>query len=196
MLIWLLRHGMTACTSEGRYQGRLDTSLSTTGRRALKQADFSPPLVYVSARRRTAETAAILFPDARQVIVPGLEEMDFGAFEGKNFQDLASDVRYREWVERDCLDACPGGECRADFIRRCCNAFAQLLEESRAKSTQKLVIVAHGGTQMAILSRWAVPARDYFQWGTPPGAGYLLDDSGWPKQLTVLHTVHFNGGNP
>ena len=57
MKVWLLRHGMTACNAEGRYQGRLDVPLSPEGAKALRAADFAPETVYVSAAACHADSA-------------------------------------------------------------------------------------------------------------------------------------------
>ena len=52
-----------------------------------------------------------------------------------------------------------------------------------------LVIVAHGGTQMAALERWGEPAREYWQWQCPCGCGWELEYDG--ERLRVLREVRF-----
>ena len=42
MRVYLLRHGATEATAEGRYSGRLDTPLSPAGRQALHREAVSP----------------------------------------------------------------------------------------------------------------------------------------------------------
>ncbi len=42
MLIYLLRHGLTAYNAEKRYQGQRDIPLSAAGRAVLRRADFRP----------------------------------------------------------------------------------------------------------------------------------------------------------
>ena len=37
---------------------------------------------------RARQTARILFPEAEQIVVPGLREMDFGTFEGRNYVEM------------------------------------------------------------------------------------------------------------
>ena len=118
MNIWLIRHGMTVPGEEGRYQGFLDESLSEKGRNALVRAPFSPSHVYVSPAKRARETASILFPDAEQICIEGLWEMNFGVFEGRTWKEMENDRQYREWVDGMCLDPCPGGESRAEFVRQ------------------------------------------------------------------------------
>ena len=94
MRVYLLRHGATEATAEGRYSGRLDTPLSPAGRQALHRAAFSPQYVYVSPLRRAVETAALWFPEAKQIPVPELREMDFGLFEGRTWQELSDNAAY------------------------------------------------------------------------------------------------------
>lgn len=85
MKVWLLRHGRTAYNGGRRYQGRTDVPLSPEGAAELVRAEIMPPVVYVSPLCRTGQTAARMFPAAKQVVVKNLAEMDFGAFEGRNY---------------------------------------------------------------------------------------------------------------
>lgn len=187
MLVYLIRHGKTAWNLEGRYQGKSDVPLCEEGKRALAPAEFSPERVYVSPMKRAKETAQILFPGAQLIPVPGLEEMDFGVFEGKSFRDLADDPAYRAWVEGNCAAPCPGGEGRESFSQRVCAAFERLMERER----EQLVLVAHGGTQMAILEQYGRPQRDYFDWQSPNGGGFLLKAEDWEsaRELTLLREI-------
>lgn len=182
MRIELIRHGETAYQAEGRYQGRTDVPLSESGRGALRPAARAVDTVYVTPLRRTAETAALLFPQAAQIAVDALREMDFGAFEGRNYREMAQDPAYRAWVEGGCLGRCPGGEGKADFCGRICPAFAALVDEALDQGAAELVIVAHGGTQMAVMERFAEPRRSYFDWHLKSGQGYVLDTSLWPSR--------------
>lgn len=171
MLIYLLRHGATLWNPERRYQGLTDLPLSQRGRSVLRPAEFSPKRVYISPLCRAVQTAAILFPGAEQIPVPGLCEMDFGAFEGRTANEMEQDPDYLAWVEGGCTGRCPGGESLAEFSGRVWAAFTKLLEVR----TERLVIVAHGGVQMAILDRYARPHRDYFDWHAPCGGGFVLE---------------------
>ncbi len=179
MQIALIRHGETAYNQEFRYLGRTDLPLSPEGRAKLGQAPFAANRVYTSPLVRTKETAAILFPGAELVPVEGLEEMDFGAFEGKNYKEMEHDPAYRAWVDGGCLGPCPGGEDKASFCRRVCGAFEGLL----GAGGDPLVIVAHGGTLMAIMERYAQPPKGYFDWHCPPGCGFLLEDFQFIRSL-------------
>lgn len=187
MTVYLLRHGATACNREGRYQGRLDGPLSPEGAAALKKAEFDVDAVYVSPMLRARQTAAALFPGAALIPVPGLEEMDFGAFEGRRASEMEHDAAYRAWVAGGCLGPTPGGEDRASFSGRVCRAFAGLVDAALASGRKRLVIVAHGGVQMAVMERFALPRRDYYQWCGPLAGGWVLEaDAGaWASGRTL-----------
>lgn len=127
----------------------------------------SPEVVYVSPLKRAGETASILFPGAAQVVITGLSEMNFGKFEGRNFREMENDPEYRSWVDSMCLGKCPGGESREEFCIRTCEAFLEVLRRTVCKEPEpacgteaegpRVVIVAHGGTQMAVLNRFYCP---------------------------------------
>ena len=151
MQIFLIRHGLTELGEQKRYQGSLDTPLSENGRKQLQPAGFVPELLAVSPLLRARETARVLFPNSRQTVIPGLQEMNFGAFEGRAWWEMEDDPRYRTWVDGGCLDRCPGGEDREEFSLRVCSSFTALLEDALAAELENMAIVAHGGTQMAIL---------------------------------------------
>ena len=187
MKVWLLRHGATVYNDEHRYQGWGDIPLSAQGLANLRRAEIAPPVVYVSPLRRAKQTAAVLFPEAKLVEVPGLQEMDFGAFEGRNYQEMADDPAYRAWVEGGCTGQTPGGESRAAFSNRVCGAFAALVDTALDAEESQLVILAHGGTQMAVLERYALPRRDYFDWCGPLAGGFILetDASAWKETRTL-----------
>ena len=190
MRIWLIRHGLTALGEEKRYQGSTDTPLSDAGRHAL-QPDDRFARVYCSPLLRAVETARILFPSAEKRMVPDLREMDFGAFEGRGWWEMEHDPAYRAWVAGGCAGKCPGGEDREGFTARVQAAFSSLVEQERCAGASELVIVAHGGTQMAALSRWGMPQKDYFAWQTPCACGWLLEDTNWPERFNVIKEVSF-----
>ena len=188
MKIYLIRHGETALQAEKRYQGVTDAPLSGAGRAKLRRAEIRPDRVYVTPLRRTRETAAILFPEAEQVLVPDLREMDFGAFEGRNALEMAHDPAYRCWVEGMCLGRCPGGESKSEYSDRVCAAFCELM----GRGEETVVIVAHGGTQMAVLERFCDGAKNYWEWQLPCGQGYLMEVES--HRLRVLELLDFTGG--
>ena len=188
MLIYLLRHGQTEYNAQKRYQGQRDIPLSPEGAAQLRRADFDPDVVYVSTLQRTSQTARILFPEAKLVPVDGLKEMCFGSFEGRNYIEMEHDPDYLAWVAANCESPCPDGETKASFSERICRAFSALVDKALADGKELLVILAHGGTQMAALERYALPHKDYYEWCGPNAGGFVLDAADWADKR-VLHLV-------
>ena len=191
MQILLIRHGKTIQGERNQYQGALDTSLSENGRAALKKADQIPERVYVSPLKRAKETAEILFPEAEQQVVEELAEMNFGEFEGRSWKEMESDEAYRAWVDGLCEGQCPGGEDRAGFSQRVCRAFRELTDQALQDGLEQIAVVAHGGTQMAVLEKWAGSDRQYWEWQTACGCGWILDTARWPAGLDVSGQIGY-----
>lgn len=199
MNIWILRHGKTAWNREHRYQGRRsDVPLSPEGGAELTAADWAPPAVYVSPLCRTRQTAERIFPGVRQIPIPDLAEMDFGGFEGRNYVEMEHDPAYRTWVEGGCTGRCPNGEDRAGFCERVCRAFSRPVEEAAGRGDPALALVVHGGVQMAVMERFALPERGYFDWQAPCGGGYVLEweEDLWRerRKLRLLREVRYTKG--
>ena len=130
----------------------------------------------------------MLFPNAKLVPVDGLKEMCFGSFEGRNYVEMEHDPDYLAWVAANCESPCPDGERKAEFTARICKAFTALVDKALADGEDTLVILAHGGTQMAALSTYALPRRNYYDWCGPNAGGYVLDARDWQTRH-VLHLV-------
>lgn len=177
MELILIRHGQTPGNEERRYVGVLDQPLSDSGRAQARASGAHGDVgrVYVSTLRRTHETAALMFPNAEQVVVEGIQEMDFGAFAGRSADEMADDPEYRAWVEGECLAPCPGGESRDQLTDRVCASLERLLREAQARGEEQLVMVAHGGTMMAFLDRYGNdPAKKYWEWLVGNCEGYRI----------------------
>ncbi len=188
MDVYLIRHGETVYNKLKKYQGQQEIPLSPEGRTALRPAGFTPKKVYVSPLGRAKETAEILFPGVEQVEVPGIMEMCFGRFEGQSYQDMEHDPVYLDWISRDAKGRCPGGESKSEFTARVVKAMEQLVELGLQTPEEPLVIVAHGGTQMAAMEAMGRPKEDYYRWCAPNGCGYRLhvDPAGWAAGEHIL----------
>ena len=173
MRVRLIRHGMTAGNAAHRYVGRSDEPLCPEGREAAERHEKDPALdhVFVSPLLRARETAAILFPNAKQIVVENLKEMDFGAFEGRTADEMEHDPVYRAWVDDLCRGACPGGESQAEFHARVSDAFLSVMQTARGDAT----FVVHGGVIMSLLFRLAEPKKDFYEWYVPNLSGYEAD---------------------
>lgn len=186
MRVELIRHGETPWMYQKKYQGRSDIPLSEEGIRRLAPAPFHPETVYVSGMIRAGQTARALFPDAEQVVIPGFSEMDFGDFEGRSADEMADDPAYRAWVDGWCMGRCPGGESTDEFCDRVCAAFSALMDRLTAEAEPKdCIIVAHGGTAMAVMDRFADVKRSFHEWHLKSGCGYVLEGKCWKPHRTL-----------
>ena len=193
-ITWI-RHGMTRANEEHRYLGKTDEPLSEKGIRFLqekKKKSFfnAPEFLYASPMKRCVQTAGILFR-RKPVLIPEWKEMDFGQFEGKNYEELKDNPDYQKWIDSNGTLPFPGGEPREQFIRRSMEGFDWMMSDILIKSekntriqngteTQDLknnceteipvVAVVHGGTIMAVLS--SLTGGEYFDFQVKNGEGY------------------------
>ena len=161
--ISLIRHGMTPGNEEHRYIGTTDEPLSKKGREqllALREKGVYPAAACVAASplKRCRQTVELLYPGQASCVVDQFREMDFGAFEGHNYEELKADARYQAWIDSNGTLPFPQGESREQFQRRCVEGFCKLLKEmwTRERSLSSLALVVHGGTIMALLYAFAI----------------------------------------
>ena len=158
--LWLVRHGATEWSRNGRHTGTTDLPLLPDGeddaralRERLSDADFSLVLTSPLQRaRRTAELAG--FPDAE--IDPDLIEWDYGDYEGITTAEIRETVPgWTVWTHPT-----PGGETLEQVGAR----LDRLIARVRAAQGHVL-LVSHGHSLRALAARWL---------GLPPADGRLL----------------------
>lgn len=180
---WLLiRHGQTQGNLEHRYIGcRTDEPLCPEGIAALQGKSYPPAAkVYVSPLMRCLETASLLYPGVPTEIVEDFRECDFGDWENKNYAELNGSADYQAWIDSEGEIPFLGGESRAEFAARCVRAFDELLTRNLQEDC---AIIAHGGTIMAIMERYAKPKGNYYDFQARNGNGYILSED---SRYTVL----------
>ena len=176
MNITMVRHGVTEGNAQRRYVGATDMPLSEEGVRLAQAArrDEAVRHIYVTPLQRTQQTAAILYPNAAQTIVPDLREMDFGIFEGRTYDELENDADFQAWNADYGMQPCPGGEGRLGFSQRASAALTQVIIESAARGDREIHILAHGGTLMSLMAVHALPKKPYYEWWVENLTGYRV----------------------
>lgn len=179
MDLYLIRHGKTQGNLEGRYIGVTDEPLCAEGKKALmllREEEKFPAVqcVYCSPLKRCTESAAILFPKTPAQTIENLRECDFGEFENKNYQELSGHLAYQKWIDSNGTLPFPAGEDQRDFRNRCAKAFTDIVEDLLLCGMDSAAIVAHGGTIMSILERYARPAKPFYDWQVKNGGGYHI----------------------
>jgi ribonuclease H / adenosylcobalamin/alpha-ribazole phosphatase len=149
----LVRHGVTEHTAAKRFSGGLASSnpgLSDEGRAQIRTtADWLSPLasavdaVVASPVRRTMESAEILAEAFGHEIAvePGFAEMEFGAWDGLTFEEVAEQDKagLEAWIGS--LDTAPeGGESFRSVQERVMATLDKVLAEHPGRT---LVVVSH-----------------------------------------------------
>lgn len=180
----LIRHGKTPSNQEHRYLGVTEEALSEEGRKQLeilteKGILRKPWLLFISPMLRCQESAGILFPGIKAYPIEEWREMNFGAYEGKNYEDLKNDAYYQKWIDSNGTLPFPEGESQQEYIKRCqrgLHAATKIIEEKIAEKQmtesqpRNVTAVVHGGTIMALLHILA--GGNYFDYQVKNGGGY------------------------
>ena len=180
----LIRHGKTPSNREHRYLGVTEEALSGEGRKQLEilaEKDIlkKPWLLFISPMLRCQESAGILFPGRKAYPIEEWREMNFGAYEGKNYEDLKNDSYYQKWIDSNGTLPFPEGESQQEYIKRCHRGLLtatkiiqkEIAENQMAESQPRnITAVVHGGTIMALLHILA--GGNYFDYQVKNGGGY------------------------
>lgn len=149
--IWLVRHGETEWSRDGRHTGRTDIPLTDTGRDqarmlAPRLAGHRFALVLTSPRSRASETARIAgFTDV--LVDNDLSEWDYGAFEGRTTAEIhADDPDWSIWT-----GPWPGGETADQVEARADRVIARCLDPA---VNGDVLLFAHGHFLRVMGARW------------------------------------------
>lgn len=180
----LIRHGKTPSNREHRYLGVTEEALSGEGRKQLEilaEKDIlkKPWLLFISPMLRCQESAGILFPGRKAYPIEEWREMNFGTYEGKNYEDLKNDSYYQKWIDSNGTLPFPEGESQQEYIKRCHRgllAATKIIQKEIAENQmtesqpRNITAVVHGGTIMALLHILA--GGNYFDYQVKNGGGY------------------------
>lgn len=186
--LYLIRHGITQGNLEGRYIGSTDLPLCPEGEAQLRQlleARDYPQVkkVYTSPMQRCLDTAEILYPDQLIQTVPQLREYDFGVLDGKSVEEAASMPAFRQWSDSAMKAPPQGGERTEDFLARCEEGLALVVEDMMRHRITEAALILHGGVMMNLLATHAYPKREPVRWKTGPGEGFtaLINPQLWHR---------------
>ena len=203
--LWLIRHGETTWSAEGRHTGRTDLPLTVNGRRqaaalgkALAGTKFAA--VRCSPLLRAKETCEIAGFGGVAVVDEGLREWDYGVYEGRTSQEIQAEIPgWSVWK-----DTIVGGEtveqvgARADgAIARALYAGGGPMSQNRDPSTSsgqamghptddvvRVALFAHAHILRILAARWiGLEARDGSLFALGTGSVSVL---GWEKETRVI----------
>jgi probable phosphoglycerate mutase len=185
--LWLIRHGETAWSAEGRHTGRTDIPLTGNGReqaaalgKFLAGTKFAA--VLCSPLRRARETCEIAGFGDVAVVDEGLKEWNYGAYEGRTSQEIQTEIPgWSVWK-----DAIVGGESAEQVGARADGVIARALAVSGPETNQvtRVALFAHAHILRILAARWiGLEARDGSLFVLGTGSVSVL---GWEKVARVI----------
>lgn len=150
-LFYLVRHAESEWNAEERLCGWTDVALSDAGRRQAERLgerlrELPPAAIYSSHLVRAAETARLIAEGTglTPIADPRLVELNFGAWEGKTFQEVMAEENdlYRRWDADPATVAPPGGETGLQTIARVM-PFLEELKLRHKGEQEHVVVVTH-----------------------------------------------------
>ena len=177
--IYLFRHGLTKGNLNAQYIGHTDLPITTDSISALKsiKAKHHYPeveAVFISPLKRCAQSAEIMFPKNKALVIEDFIEYNFGEFEGCTAEDLKNNEDFTAWLHGDMYARPPFGESNAEFFARVCSAFEKVVDGLVKTGTQTAAIVGHAGVLMAILACYGLPEAPMAHWQMEAGYGFKL----------------------
>jgi alpha-ribazole phosphatase len=170
--LWVIRHGETVQSTQGRCYGSLDVALSPGGIAQVQAVAHHLRTqclsgIYCSPRTRCRRSAEIIAAGRTCAVetVEDLAELHFGYFEGRTYDEIAAEhpELYAEWMANPTMVKFPGGESFSDMWERV-NAAVAKLRSAHAGSI--FAIVAHGGVNRIILAEaLGLPTENIFRIG-------------------------------
>ena len=148
--VYVVRHGATEWSENGRHTGRTDLPLTDLGQQQAAQvADLlrgrSFALVLVSPLSRARETCRIAGLEDRAEVDPDLTEWDYGDYEGLTTAQIRRhDPDWTVWT-----GAIPGGETLAQVQARADRVVARALA-----AEGDVALFAHGHILRVVTARW------------------------------------------
>ncbi len=156
--LYLVRHGATQLTAEGRFAGSVGVDLSDEGRWQAAQLgerlrDEGITAAYASPLSRSAETAAIIAAGCGLVPVlrDGLREISHGHWEGLTRSEVEQRFpsEYSAWEEDPFTFAPRGGESGVAVLARALPAVREIVT---AHAGERVLVVSHKATIRLMLS--------------------------------------------
>ena len=177
--IHLIRHGLTQGNIDGTYVGHKDIPVCEQGIAQLRKMaeDYiypDVPALFCSPLLRCRQTADILYPNQKPIIINELIEYNFGEFEDKTADELKENEEFIYWIGGSVDAAPPFGETNGEFGQRIQIAFEKIVEGLLKTGVTEASIVTHGGVIMGIMSMFAIPELPMTDWLVPNGCGYTI----------------------
>lgn len=190
--ILLVRHAAHVELGQRLSGRRRDVALSREG---LEQAEIVADLiavepiaaVYASPRERAYYTAREIADRYEQKvrIADALDEVDFGDWTGRSFDELAGEPEWKLWNEQRATARPPGGE---SMDEACARAVAALEDMTRDHPDQSVVAVSHCDIIRAVIAHYLGLSLDnILRFDIDPASVSRLAIGGWGGRVISVN---------
>ncbi|MGN7297172.1 histidine phosphatase family protein [Ferdinandcohnia sp. SAFN-114] len=185
MVVYLVRHGITAWNKEKRYLGHTDIEIirgEQSGLIKLKKelTHIHFDHIFTSDLRRCQESLKLLNIPAPETEDDRLRELDFGDWEGKTYDELKDQKAYQNWLNNWEKGIIPNGESTDTFSGRIDAFFNERFQQTRHNET--ILIMTHGGVIRYVVSKY-VSSLSFWEVTIPNGHCIRLtfkkNEGGW-----------------
>ena len=149
----LIRHEKTKANIDRKYIGITDESILPS---KVRRMTHEPTIVYGSCLNRCKETAALYFPNAQYIADMRFNELNFGDFEMKTYEELKDLPIYRSWIDEPFFITPPNGENMFQFEERVLQAFSHVV-----KDEGNYTFVVHGGVIRVLLAKYVATIHQF-----------------------------------
>ena len=185
--LWLVRHGETEWSLDGRHTSWTDIPLTEHGRKRAEELrdylkDVKFAAVLVSPRQRALETCRIAGFGDVAVVDDGLQEWNYGEAEGKTTPEMRQ-IYGPDWSVWS--SPLKGGETPDEVGVRADAVIAKSLAAAEASDGPKAVaLFAHAHILRILAARWiGLPAVDGKSFGLGTGSVSVL---GFERETRVI----------
>jgi broad specificity phosphatase PhoE len=185
--LWLMRHGETQWSAEGKHTSRTDLPLTERGReRAVVLGKFLAgtkfAAVFESPMKRAKETCELAGFGNVAVVDDGLKEWDYGVYEGRTTSDIQAEIPgWSVWK-----DPIIGGETVEQVGARADGVIARALASAgpETDAVVNVALFAHAHILRILAARWVgLEPRDGALLALGTGSVSVL---GWERETRVI----------
>ncbi|MER9585942.1 histidine phosphatase family protein [Mesorhizobium sp. M0051] len=165
-----------------------ETGKAQALRLARRMASEPIAAVFCSPRERTQETAdpvAALCGTGTCIVCEELDEIDFGVWSGRTFEELSRDAAWRRWNDHRQEAMTPSGETMLDVQRR----IGSLIERLRKRHQNKAIaLVSHADViKGAVCGVLGLSPGDCFRFDIDPASITTIVSGDWGSKLIRLN---------
>jgi probable phosphoglycerate mutase len=183
--LWLVRHGETEWSADGRHTSRTDIPLTAHGRlRAKELGEYLAGTKFAAVLRspmlRAKETCEIAGFGDVAVVDDGLKEWDYGVYEGRTTKDIQAEIPgWSVWK-----DAIVGGETVEQVGARADGVIARAVAAAGDADGAKVALFAHAHILRILAARWiGLEAQGGALFALGTGSVSVL---GWERETRVV----------